>query len=64
MKEIVNFLNLIVENNNRPWFQQHKDLYVNAQNKISRFQMIFYIPTISSNGSWRSSVPATISTRF
>ena len=35
MKEIVDFLNLIVENNNRPWFQQHKDLYINAQNKFN-----------------------------
>ena len=35
MKEIIDFLNLIVENNNRPWFQQHKDLYTNAQNKFN-----------------------------
>lgn len=35
MKEIISFLNLIIENNNRPWFQQHKDLYINAQNKFN-----------------------------
>ena len=35
MKEIISFLNLIVENNNRPWFQQHKDLYINAQGRFN-----------------------------
>lgn len=35
MEEIIGFLNLIVRNNNRPWFQQHKDLYINAQDKFN-----------------------------
>ncbi len=29
------FLNGILVNNNRPWFQEHKDLYLKAQNKIN-----------------------------
>ena len=30
----MNFLNEILVNNNRPWFQEHKDLYLKAQNRI------------------------------
>ena len=29
------FLNGILKNNNRPWFQEHKDLYLKAQNYIN-----------------------------
>lgn len=34
MKNVMNFLNEILVNNNRPWFQEHKDLYLKAQNRI------------------------------
>lgn len=34
MKDVMNFLNEILVNNNRPWFQEHKDLYLKAQNRI------------------------------
>lgn len=32
----MNFLNAILINNNRPWFQEHKDLYLKAQNHINK----------------------------
>ena len=35
MEEIFNFLNAILINNNRPWFQQHKDLYQKAQAQMN-----------------------------
>ncbi len=31
MEDIMTFLNAILVNNNRPWFQEHKDLYLKAQ---------------------------------
>ena len=34
MKDVMTFLNGILVNNNRPWFQENKDLYQKAQNKI------------------------------
>lgn len=36
MKEIFEFLDGVLRNNNRPWFQEHKDLYVKAQDKINK----------------------------
>lgn len=30
------FLNAILVNNNRPWFQEHKDLYLKAQSHINK----------------------------
>lgn len=35
MKDVMTFLNGILVNNNRPWFQEHKDLYLKAQDKIN-----------------------------
>lgn len=35
MEEVMNFLNGVLLNNNRPWFQEHKDLYLKAQNRIN-----------------------------
>ncbi len=35
MEEIIDFLNLIVVNNNRPWFQEHKQQYIDAQSKFN-----------------------------
>mgnify|MGYP003549090750 FL=1 len=35
MKEVMTFLNGILVNNNRPWFQEHKELYLKAHNKIN-----------------------------
>ena len=35
MKDVMTFLNGILVNNNRPWFQEHKDLYLKAQNYIN-----------------------------
>ncbi len=34
MKDVMTFLNGVLVNNNRPWFQENKDLYQKAQNKI------------------------------
>ena len=34
MKDVMTFLNGVVVNNNRPWFQENKDLYNRAQNRI------------------------------
>lgn len=36
MEDVMTFLNAIVKNNNRPWFQEHKDLYLKAQNHIHK----------------------------
>ena len=36
MEDVMNFLNAILINNNRPWFQEHKDLYLKAQNHINK----------------------------
>lgn len=35
MKDVMYFLNAIVKNNNREWFQEHKDMYLKAQKKIN-----------------------------
>mgnify|MGYP005609788905 FL=1 len=35
MEDVMTFLNGILKNNNRPWFQEHKDLYLKAQNHIN-----------------------------
>ena len=35
MEEIIDFLNQIVVNNNRPWFQEHKQQYLDAQAKFN-----------------------------
>lgn len=35
MEEVFNFLELILRNNNREWFQQNKELYLKAQAKIN-----------------------------
>lgn len=35
MKDVMTFLNGILVNNNRPWFQEHKELYLKAHNKIN-----------------------------
>ena len=35
MKEVVEFLDLIVVNNNRQWFQEHKDMYLSAQERFN-----------------------------
>ena len=34
MKDVMTFLNGVLVNNNRPWFQENKDLYTKAQNRI------------------------------
>jgi TIGR02453 family protein len=34
MEEIFEFLNGILRNNNRPWFQEHKGLYLKADKKV------------------------------
>ena len=31
MEEIVTFLENVLHNNNRPWFQEHKNEYIKAQ---------------------------------
>lgn len=35
MEEVFNFLELILRNNNREWFQQNKELYLKAQAKVN-----------------------------
>ena len=35
MKDVMTFLNGVLHNNNRPWFQENKDLYLKAQNRIN-----------------------------
>ncbi len=35
MEEIIRFLDDVLHNNNRPWFQEHKDQYLNAQAKFN-----------------------------
>lgn len=35
MKDVMTFLNGVLVNNNRPWFQEHKDLYQKAHDKIN-----------------------------
>lgn len=35
MKDVMTFLNGVLLNNNRPWFQENKDLYLKAQNRIN-----------------------------
>ena len=35
MKEIMAFLDAVMRNNNRPWFQEHKDEYLRAQSKFN-----------------------------
>ncbi len=35
MKEVIEFLDLIVVNNNRQWFQEHKDMYLSAQERFN-----------------------------
>lgn len=37
MKEIKNFLNRLLVNNNREWFNAHKDEYLHVQEKFHRF---------------------------
>ena len=34
MKDVMTFLNGVLVNNNRPWFQENKELYNKAQNRI------------------------------
>lgn len=36
MKDVMIFLNGILVNNNRPWFQEHKNLYLKAQEHINK----------------------------
>ena len=35
MKDVMTFLNGVLMNNNRPWFQENKDLYLKAQERIN-----------------------------
>ena len=35
MEEIINFLDAVLHNNNRQWFQEHKDEYLRAQIKFN-----------------------------
>ena len=35
MEDVITFLNKILVNNNRPWFQENKNLYLKAQDKQS-----------------------------
>ena len=35
MKDVMTFLNGVLHNNNRPWFQENKDLYLKAQSRIN-----------------------------
>lgn len=35
MEDVMTFLNGVLVNNNRPWFQEHKDLYQKAQSRIN-----------------------------
>ena len=37
MKEITQFLDRLVVNNNRPWFNEHKEEYLYVQDKFNRF---------------------------
>lgn len=36
MEDVITFLNGILINNNRPWFQENKNLYLKAQNQINK----------------------------
>jgi len=45
MKDILNFLSLLKENNNREWFNENKNLYEVAKNKFEEFVNIL-IPKI------------------
>lgn len=36
MEDVITFLNKILVNNNRPWFQENKNLYLKAQNQINK----------------------------
>lgn len=36
MEDVITFLNKILVNNNRPWFQENKDLYLKAQDQINK----------------------------
>lgn len=36
MEDVMTFLDGVLHNNNRPWFQEHKDLYIKAQNHINK----------------------------
>ncbi len=39
MKDVMTFLNGVLLNNNRPWFQENKDLYLKAQNRINEMSV-------------------------
>ena len=39
MKEVLDFLNELAENNNRNWFQNNKNRYLKVQNKINDFAL-------------------------
>lgn len=36
MEDVITFLNKILVNNNRPWFQENKNLYLKAQDQINK----------------------------
>lgn len=51
MEDVITFLNKILVNNNRPWFQENKNLYLKAQNQINKiaFELINGISKFDSS---------------